>query len=248
MKAIIATFVVAAAIAPVAALAAAPSGDATKSAQADCTALQAKMGATAFTQAFGTFGGCVSKLAPVEQQSITSANATCQSQQADTSFAASHNGKTFDQFYGTGKKGANAFGNCVSSLAKASQHTEQQNRMNPARTCRSQQTAMGTALFNSTYRNFGACVSKVARAQNQNEVSAASSCKTQQDQGEAAFDQQFANFGACVSQAANATSTQQSQSTVNAAKQCSAQRKADPTAFKSKFRTFGACVSQTAQS
>jgi hypothetical protein len=246
MKAIIATFVAALALAPVAALAAAPSSDATKSAQSDCSALQAKLGATAFTQAYGTFGGCVSKFAPVEQQSITSANATCQAQQADTNFAASHNGKTFDQFYGTGKKGSNSFGNCVSSLAKASQHTEQQARLNPARTCRAQQTAMGGTVFTATYRNFGACVSKVARAQNANEVSAADSCKTQQSQDEAGFDQKFANFGACVSQAANATSTQQSQSTVNAAKQCYAQRKADATAFKTKYHTFGACVSQMA--
>ncbi len=51
----------------------------------------------------------------------------CKAEQADPDFAASHDGKTFDEFYGTNgnpKKetpGAlkNAFGKCVSSKAKA---------------------------------------------------------------------------------------------------------------------------------
>lgn len=246
MKTLIATLVVAVFVAPVAAFAAASSGDAAKSAQADCTALKAKMGATAFTQAYSTFGSCVSKLAPVEQQSITSAQATCTAQQANTNFAAAHGGKTFDQFYGTGKKASNSFGNCVSSIAKASSQTERQNRLNPARTCRASQTQMGAAPFNALYRNFGACVSKAAKAQNQNEASASASCKTEQDAGEAGFDQKYANFGSCVSGAAKQASSTQQQATVSAAKQCYAQLKASASAFKAKYRIFGACVSQAA--
>lgn len=248
MRTLIATLVVAAFVAPVAAFAAAPSGDAATRAQADCTALKAKLGATAFTQAYSTFGACVSKLAPVEQQSITSAQATCTAQQADTSFASAHGGKTFDQFYGTGRKASNSFGNCVSSIAKASSQTERQNRLNPAQTCRASRTQMGTAAFTALYRNFGACVSKVAKAQTQNEVSASASCKTEQDTGEAAFDQKYANFGTCVSGAAKQASATQQQATVSAAKQCYAQLKSNAAAFKAKYRTFGACVSQAAQS
>jgi hypothetical protein len=248
MRTLIATLVVAVLVAPVAAFAAAPSGDAAKSAQADCTALKAKMGATAFTQAYSTFGSCVSKLAPVEQQSITSAQATCTAKQVDTNFASTHGGKTFDQFYGTGKKASNSFGNCVSSISKASSQTERQNRLNPAQTCRASRTQMGTPAFNALYRNFGACVSKVAKAQNQNESSASASCKTEQDAGQAAFDQKYANFGACVSGAAKEASATQQQATVSAAKQCYSQLKADSAAFKAKYHTFGTCVSQTAKS
>jgi hypothetical protein len=46
----------------------APGSDATKNANAACTALKAKIGATAFTQAYATFGRCVSSLAPVERR------------------------------------------------------------------------------------------------------------------------------------------------------------------------------------
>lgn len=248
MKTTLVTLLVAAAIAPVAALAAGPSSDATKSAQADCTALQAKMGATAFTAAYSTFGACVSKYAPVEQQTITSANDTCTAQQTATDFAATHGGKTFDQFYGTGKKSSNAFGNCVSTVAKASAQAERQNRLNPAQTCRASQKQMGTAAFNALYRTFGKCVSVVARAQNQNEQSASTACRTEQAAGQAAFDQKYSSFGACVSGQAKAASTSQQQATVNASKQCYAQFKADLASFKAKYATFGKCVSKLAQS
>jgi hypothetical protein len=48
---------------------------------------------------------------------------TCQSQRSELNFAASHSGETFTQFYGTdggnGRGvGANAFGKCVSTIAK----------------------------------------------------------------------------------------------------------------------------------
>lgn len=248
MRTLIATLVVAAFVAPVAAFAAAPSGDAAKSAQADCTALKAKMGATAFTQAYSTFGSCVSRYASIEQQTIAGAQATCTAQQADTSFASTHGGKTFDQYYGTGKKANNAFTNCVHTVATAASQTERQSRLNPAQTCRASRTQMGTAAFAALYRNFGACVSKVAKAQSQNEASASASCKTEQDAGRAAFDQKYANFGTCVSGAAKQASTTQQQATVSAAKRCYAQLKADATGFKSKYHTFGACVSQAPKS
>ena len=72
------------------------------------------MGMAAFNQAYKTFGACVSAFTPVENQVQASAQATCTAQQADPNFAAAHGGKTFDQYYGTGKNGKNAFGNCVS--------------------------------------------------------------------------------------------------------------------------------------
>src|SRR5205823_9235160 len=79
---------------------AASAGTSSTSARSDCAKLRATMGATAFSQAYATFGACVSRYAPIEQQVTSSANATCTAQQADPNFAATHDGKTFDQFYG----------------------------------------------------------------------------------------------------------------------------------------------------
>lgn len=231
----------------------------------DCTALKAQMGATAFANAYASFGACVSAYAPVERGNATSANAGCTAEQADTTFAASHSGKTFDQFYGTGKASKNAFGNCVSLKNKASQAAEQQGRLNPSRTCRAARTAMGTAVFNSTYGKnakdvnaFGKCVSKTAHAQSANEQSAATACRAEQsDAGFAAahsgktFAQLYGTnadqsnaFGKCVVQKAHQASADQQQATVTAAKACQAElTSSGTTAFQQKYRTFGHCVS-----
>ncbi len=64
----------------------------------------------------------------------------CKAEQADPNFAASHDGKTFDEFYGTNgnpKKetsgtGKNAFGKCVSSKAKAKGEEEPPRRRSRA--------------------------------------------------------------------------------------------------------------------
>jgi hypothetical protein len=246
MKTILATLVVAAAVAPMAAFAATPSTDATKSAQADCTALRAKMGATPFAQAYSSFGACVSRFASVEQANIASAQTTCTAQQADANFASTHNGQTFVQFYGNGKKGSNAFNNCVSTVAQASSKTEQQNRLNPSQTCRSSRSQLGLSTFNLTYHTYGKCVSVVAHAQSQNEQAAASACQAAQAANATSFASTYTSFGACVSAQAKTTSTTQQQATVRAAKQCASQLKTNATTFKSTYRTFGACVSKLA--
>lgn len=267
MKRMLLVLLAAAALAPVAALAS--TSQSTTSARADCTKLRATMGLTAFSQAYPTFGACVSAFAPVEQSVTTSANTTCKAQQSDPNFASTHGGKTFAQFYGTGKSGKNAFGNCVSAVAKTNSQTEQQGRTNPARTCRTERTQLGSALFAKTWGKnandknaFGKCVSATAKAQVQNEVSASSSCKTQQTDPNFAsnhngqtFDQFYGTnadqsnaFGKCVSTAAKAKSTAQGKAIVNAARTCRAQQKSDPAAFKAQYKTFGACVRQNAKS
>jgi hypothetical protein len=263
MKRSIVTVILVVALAAVAASAAAPGSDATKNASLACTALKAKIGTTAFTQAYTTFGRCVSGLAPLEQQNLASAQAACTAEQNDSNFAAGHSGKTFEQFYGTGKNGKNAFGNCVSAKAKASSVAEGQARTNPSRTCRSLRSQMGATTFALTYgknandRNaFGKCVSKTAHAQTQNELSAASACRT--EQGDATFaashgGKTFAQFygtrdlsnayGNCVAAKASEKSQSQQQVTVSAAKTCASELRANATTFKAKYGTFGHCVS-----
>jgi hypothetical protein len=266
MKRIVVVTVLVVAAAAVAAGTAAPGTDATKNASAACNALKAKMGATAFGQAYSTFGRCVSILAQVEQQNVNSAQAACSSEQNDPTFAVGHSGQTFDQFYGKGPKGKDAFGNCVSAKAKASSKAEQQSRPNPARTCRSLRTQLGATLFAQSYgknahdRNaMGKCVSKTAHAQTQNELNAAGACRT--EQGDATFAashgaKTFAQFygtndlsnafGKCVAAKATAAAQSQQQATAAAAKRCQSEQKANPATFKANYGSFGRCVSQHA--
>ena len=263
MKRIILTMSLVVAVAAWAAPAAAPATSATQNASAACTALKAKIGATAFTQAYATFGRCVSSLTPLEQQNLTSAQAACSAEQSDPNFAASHGGKSFEQFYGTGKKGKNAFGNCVSTKAKASSAAEGKARPNPSRTCRSLRSQMGATTFALTYgknandRNaFGKCVAKTAHAQTQNEVSAASACRAEQADANFAashsgktFAQFYGTgdlanaFGKCVAAKASEKSQSQQQATVSAAKTCASELQSNATTFKAKYGTFGHCVS-----
>jgi hypothetical protein len=239
----------------------------------DCAALKAKMGATAFATAYAALGACVSSFTAVEQQNSASAEQLCRTEMGDATFSLSHNGKTFDQFYGTGKKQANAFGNCVSLKAKNSSTAAQQAIQNPSRTCRTARTAMGAGPFallygtNANHSNaFGKCVSKVARAQAPALANAAKACSA--EQSDVAFaathtGKSFAQFygtnadlsnafGQCVSQKAKAAAQESQQATVNGAKTCYAERTSNKTAFDQKYGTgrnaFGNCVSSKASS
>lgn len=222
------------------------------SAQAQCSKLQASMGAPAFAAAYSSFGACVSKLAPVDQGNAAVAQSTCKAQQTDANFAASHGGKTFDQYYGTGAKGKNAFGRCVSASVQASAAAENQATPNPAQTCRAARTAMGVAAFDQLYGTnanksnaFGKCVSKTARAQTSNEVNAASQCRSDSSVTSSTAPNAF---GKCVAAKSQAASAQQEQATANAAKACYTELKSTgASAFKAKYKTFGRCVSQHAK-
>jgi len=60
---------------------------------------------------------------PDAKSDVSNPAGTCQSQRNKLNFAASHSGQTFAQFYGTNGAngrgaGANAFGKCVSTIAK----------------------------------------------------------------------------------------------------------------------------------
>ena len=87
-------------------------------------------GGMTFDQFYGTnpngrnaFGKCVSAKAQAaqEQQQETLQNAAqqCRAERSDPNFAASHDGKSFTDFYGTNRNKRNAFGKCVSKTAKA---------------------------------------------------------------------------------------------------------------------------------
>ncbi|MDX6481131.1 MAG: hypothetical protein QOG85_1641 [Gaiellaceae bacterium] len=258
--------VAAAVLVPIAAFAA--TSPSAARAQHDCAQLRTTMGATAFNQAYPTFGACVAAYSPVETQVQSSAQDTCTAQQNDPTFPASHDGKTFAQYYGTVPNGSNAFGNCVRGIASSNSQAARNGRLNPVRTCSAIRTTLGAALFNKTYGRsthdtsaYGKCVASTAPAQAQNEVTAASSCRSQQadstfaaNHGGKTFEQYYGTnpdgsnaFGRCVAATARATSHAQNVAIVNAAFACQSELKADPAAFKSKYGTFGACVAQKAK-
>jgi hypothetical protein len=98
----------------------------------------------------------------------TNAAKQCAAERADAAFPSTHGGKTFAQFYGTGKQGSNALGKCVSSKAKALDQQQQQATINAAKTCKAERTKLGPTEFTKNYGGhsnaFGKCVSKTAHA------------------------------------------------------------------------------------
>jgi hypothetical protein len=178
MKKFLIVTVLAALIVPAASLGG-PTGQDRENASRACRALRATLGVELFRQTYGTvqsnrrnaFGKCVSRWARAEQQNRVSARAECSAEQADANFAATHGGKTFAEFYGTGANHRNAFGKCVSSKAKASSDEARQNTVNAARECKAERAQLGAGPFREKYgknandRNaFGKCVSSLAKA------------------------------------------------------------------------------------
>jgi hypothetical protein len=170
------TVIVAAAVAailPVAALADSTSpADKANGARA-CNALKSSMGAATFSSTYASFGKCVSAWTRAEHQNRNEAEAACKAEQADAGFAAAHAGKTFAQFYGTGKQGLNALNRCVQAKFKAASAAERQATVKAARQCKAER-ALGAAAFKAKYgvgaskaNAFGKCVSKLAQAQQQ---------------------------------------------------------------------------------
>src|SRR5215217_7557210 len=144
----------------------------TPSASTLCQQQRTLMGPQAFKLLYGgannAYGRCVSKLAGTLTQDTANAAKRCAAERADAAFASNHGGKTFAQFYGTGKNGGNAFGKCVSSKAQALVAQQQQATVNAARTCKAERNQMGAAPFTAKYGGrsnaFGKCVAKAAKA------------------------------------------------------------------------------------
>jgi hypothetical protein len=100
-----------------------------KAEQADPNFAAGHSGMT-FDQVYGTnqngknsFGKCVSDKAQAaqaeQQENLQNAAQQCRAERSDSSFAASHGGESFTDFYGTNRNKKNAFGKCVSQKAKA---------------------------------------------------------------------------------------------------------------------------------
>jgi hypothetical protein len=175
-------FLIAAALAvlvvPAASFASAPTGQDRENGARACRALRASMGLDLFRASYGTvqtnrknaMGRCVSQWTRAAHQARLAAREACTAEQADPNFAASHDGKSFAEVYGTGPQHRNAFAKCVSSKASAATAEAQQNTLNAAAACKAERSE-GVAEFRAKYgksandRNaFGKCVSQLAKA------------------------------------------------------------------------------------
>jgi len=93
-----------------------------------CKAERGKTKATrkAFKAKYHSFSRCVRQNAAEEhaekQAALRNAAKECKAERSDPDFATTHEGKSFEEFYGSGKRGKNAYGKCVST--KAREHKE----------------------------------------------------------------------------------------------------------------------------
>ncbi len=152
------------------ALAEDPAPTTTPSASQQCKTQRTQMGKATFALTYGTnanrrnaFGKCVSKRS-AKTEAAGEAAKTNASKQCKAEEAA--NPAAFRTKYGTGKKGANAHGKCVSSKAKAEEakevKTEVSDEVNAAKSCKAQRKA-DPASFKAK-NAFGKCVSTKAKA------------------------------------------------------------------------------------
>jgi hypothetical protein len=172
MKSTLLVIMVAALLAPVAALADDSAPAPTTVAKQQCTQLRTSMGAAAFANTYGTnankanaFGKCVAKQSHSAETTVTNAAQACKAEQAKDSaaFAAKYgtNGKSGDK--GAGK---NPFGKCVSAAVEQAT-TEQTEKLTHAATaCRAALKASATdfaAKYGSKRNAFGKCVSAMSK-------------------------------------------------------------------------------------
>src|SRR3954453_623637 len=165
------------------------SSSSTPSAQQQCRTERGQMGKATFAQTYGTnanrsnaFGKCVAKRNAAtdnnEQQAHTNASQQCRTEQAGDPAA-------FTTKYGTGPKGRDAFGKCVSQKAKTltNEATKQDIAadVSASKQCRTER-ASDPAAFKTKYGTnhnksnaFGKCVSQKAKAQEDAQSNSSSS-------------------------------------------------------------------------
>jgi hypothetical protein len=166
LRALIGAFAVAALL-PVAAFAdPATASDKANGARA-CTALKASMG-TSFASTYSNFGKCVSAWTRAAHQNRHEAQVACAAEKADAAaFAASHAGKTFEQYYGVGKQGKNAMQRCIQSKAQKATSADQRSTVKAGKKCKAERAAIGAVDFKAKYGGkanaFAKCVAALVK-------------------------------------------------------------------------------------
>ena len=140
-----------------------------------CKSIRAHETRSTFKLAYHSFAGCLKQQKSDSKQDVTNAAKTCKAQRTEdpAQFAADHGGKSFNQYYGTnggnGKgAGANAFGKCVSTLAKQNAQSDASSEVAAAKTCKALKADLPTfqAAYGTGKNAFGKCVAKQSKASN----------------------------------------------------------------------------------
>ena len=164
-------------------VAAKPDHSVERAAKQQCKSERGRSKATreAFRARYESSDRCVRRKTAEEHAESDAANKNaakeCKAERDDPQFAGLHQGRTFEEFYGTNENLKNAYGKCVSSKAKAHKDDMDaedeemaEERKNAAKKCAAERDEMGTEAFAAEYgtslnrRNaFGKCVSEKAR-------------------------------------------------------------------------------------
>ena len=148
---------------PAVSLAAPPT--AAKLATQSCRQIRATDGLATFRQAYHNFGGCLKQQKPNSAQDISNAAKSCKAERSTDPAA-------FRAKYGTNAgntsgAGANAFGKCVSTIAKQKAKSDVSDSVAAAKTCKTLKSS-NLATFQATYGTaknaFGKCVAQQSNA------------------------------------------------------------------------------------
>jgi hypothetical protein len=132
-----------------------------------CRQIRAQDGRATFRQAYHSFAGCLKQQKPTTTQDISNAAKTCKAERSSDPAA-------FRTKYGTnsgnaGGAGANAFGKCVSIIAKQNAKNDVSDSVAAAKACKtlkSSDLATFQATYGTTKNAFGKCVKQQSNAKN----------------------------------------------------------------------------------
>ena len=125
-----------------------------------CRQIRAQDGRATFRQAYHSFAGCLKQQKPNSTQDISNAAKTCKAERSSDPAA-------FKAKYGTNGDsatgaGANAFGKCVSTIAKQKAKNDASDAVGAAKTCKALKADLATfqAAYGTGKNAFGKCVAK----------------------------------------------------------------------------------------
>lgn len=131
-----------------------------------CKSIRAGETRATFKLAYHSFAGCLKQQKADSQQDVTNAAKTCKAERSADPAA-------FRAKYGTNAgnakgAGANAFGKCVSTLAKQNAHSDASSEVAAAKTCKALKADLPTfqAAYGTGKNAFGKCVAAQSKASN----------------------------------------------------------------------------------
>jgi len=131
-----------------------------------CKSIRAGETRSTFKLAYHSFAGCLKQQKSDSKQDVTNAAKTCKAERSTDPAA-------FRAKYGTNAlskngAGANAFGKCVSALAKHNAHTDASNEVAAAKTCKGLKADAPTfqAAYGTGRNAFGQCVAAQSKTSN----------------------------------------------------------------------------------